>query len=239
MSFYNEYRPHQFSDVLGQEQTVAILKKQAQTGHYHHSYLFFGASGTGKTSTARILASCLNCYSLNGDGEPCGECQSCEAVKELRHWDVIEIDGARFRGIDDVKELAYRAYLSPIGNRKVYILDECQMLTDPAWNGMLKLLEEPPPHLVIILITTDTLKQDHHFEKIPETISSRCQLFPFLKLKAEDIGRKLDLICQREGINLLELYGDEESACKGTQFIIRQACGNMRSAENVLEQISA
>ena len=99
MSFYNRYRPQQFGDVLGQEQVTKILKNQALTGQYHHAYLFFGASGTGKTTTARILAMCLNCFSLNGDGEPCGECQSCEAIKKGSHWDVLEVDGARFRGI--------------------------------------------------------------------------------------------------------------------------------------------
>lgn len=221
MNFYNRYRPHQFSEVIGQEQSVAILKRQAQTGQYHHAYLFFGASGTGKTTTARILAMCLNCYSLNGDGEPCGKCQSCKAVIEGRHWDIFEIDGARFRGIDDVKELAYKAYLAPTGNYKVYIIDECHQLTEPAWNGMLKLLEEPPPHLVIILCTT-------HFEKIPDTISSRCQLYPFTKLKTDDIRQKLEHICRNIGITLDP---------KHIEFIVESSNGNLRSAENILEQI--
>jgi len=221
MSFYQRYRPHQFADVLGQEQVTQILKNQALSGQYHHAYLFFGASGTGKTTTARILAMCLNCYSLNGDGEPCGNCQSCEAIKAGSHWDVLEVDGARFRGIDDVKELAFRAYLAPMGNRKVYIIDECHMLTEPAWNGMLKLLEEPPPHLVLILCTT-------HFEKIPDTITSRCQLYPFTKLTPDQIKRKLEFICQSVGIT---------PDPKHIQFIVEKAGGNMRSAENTLEQV--
>jgi len=221
MSFYNKYRPQQFSELLGQEQVVSILKSQAKAHAYHHAYLFFGASGTGKTTTARILAMCLNCYSLNGDGEPCGKCPSCEAVTEGRHWDVIEIDGARFRGIDDVKELAYKAYLSPFGNKKVYIIDECQMLTEPAWSGMLKLLEEPPPHLAIILCTTD-------FKKIPETIASRCELFPFTKLDGNSIKHKLELIAEREGIS---------PDPKHIQFIVESSSGNMRSAESLLEQV--
>ena len=221
MSFYQQYRPHQFSDVLGQEQVTNILKHQALTGQYHHAYLFSGASGTGKTTTARILAMCLNCQSLNGDGEPCGKCQSCEAVIRNSHWDVIEIDGARFRGIDDIKDLAYRAYLAPLGNRKVYIIDECHMLTEPAWNGMLKLLEEPPPHLAVILCTT-------HCEKIPDTILSRCQLYPFTKLKPENVTQKLEHICQDKGIT---------PDPKHIQFIVEKARGNMRSAENTLEQV--
>jgi len=221
MSFYNTYRPHHFADVLGQEQVVTILKNQAKTRAYHHAYLFFGASGTGKTTTARILAMCLNCTSLDGTGEPCGQCPSCQGIIEGRHWDVLEIDGARFRGIDDVKELAFRAYLSPLGNKKVYLIDECHMLTEPAWNGMLKLLEEPPPHLVIILCTT-------HFEKIPDTISSRCQLYPFTKLKPEQVKQKLELICQNEGITPDGSH---------LNFIVESSGGNMRSAENILEQL--
>jgi len=221
MSFYQEYRPHQFSDVLGQEQVTRILKHQALTGQYHHAYLLFGASGTGKTTTARILAMCLNCQSLNGNGEPCGKCQSCEAIKAGSHWDVIEVDGARFRGIDDIKDLAYRAYLAPLGNRKVYIIDECHMLTELAWNGMLKLLEEPPPHLAVILCTTQ-------FEKIPDTISSRCQLYPFTGLKPENVTQKLEHICQDKGIT---------PDPRHIQFIVEKAGGNMRSAENTLEQV--
>lgn len=221
MSFYQKYRPHRFSEVLGQEQVTGILKNQAKSGSYHHAYLFFGASGTGKTTTARILAMCLNCQSLDGQGEPCGKCQSCEAVTQGRHWDVLEIDGARFRGIDDVKELVFRAYLAPMGKCKVYIIDECHMLTEPAWNGMLKLLEEPPPHLVIILCTT-------HLEKIPDTVTSRCQLYPFSKLKSEQIRQKLEYICQQIGV---------EPDPKHIQFIVESSNGNMRTAENTLEQV--
>lgn len=221
MSFYQKYRPHSFGELAGQGEVVAILQRQAKDHNYHHAYLLFGASGTGKTSTARILSMALNCECMNGTGEPCGECPSCKAIKEGRHWDTLEVDGARFRGIDDVKDLCYKAYFAPFGNRKVYIIDECHMLTEPAFNGLLKLLEEPPPHLVIILCTT-------HFEKIPDTITSRCQLYPFTKLKAQDIIKKLAFICQREGLT---------PDPKHLQFIAESACGNMRSAENTLEQV--
>ena len=221
MSFYQKYRPRQFGDILGQEQAIQILKSQARTGSYHHAYLFHGASGTGKTSAARILAMCLNCEALNSNGEPCGKCQSCEAVIQGRHWDVLEIDGARFRGIEDVKELCYKAYLAPLGKRKVYIIDECHQLTEPAWNGMLKLLEEPQPHLVIILCTTQ-------FQKIPDTIISRCQLYPFTKLKPDQMKTKLETICRSIGIT---------PDPRHLQFIVESAQGNMRTAENTLEQV--
>jgi DNA polymerase-3 subunit gamma/tau len=221
MSFYQTYRPIRFSEVQGQEQVTSILRKQSQTESYHHAYLLFGPSGTGKTTTARILAMSLNCQSRNGDGEPCGQCQSCRLIREGSHWDVLEIDGARFRGIDEVKDLAYRAHLYPMGKRKVYIIDECHQLTEAAWNGMLKLLEEPPQHLVIILCTT-------HLEKIPDTATSRCQMFPFVKLKPDQIRQKLETICQGVGIN---------PDSRHLQFIAESAQGNMRTAENTLEQV--
>ena len=221
MSFYNEYRPHQFRDILGQEQVVKMLTGQAKARNFHHAYLFFGASGTGKTTTARVLASCLNCYSPDPDGEPCGKCWSCEAIARGQHWDCIEIDGARFRGIDDVRDLAYKAYLSPMGKKKVYVIDECHALTEQAWNGMLKLLEEPPPHLVLILCTTD-------FKKIPETIASRCELFPFTKLKPEVVKQKLERICK-----LLGIQPDQGHM----KFVADSSDGNLRKAENMLEQI--
>jgi len=220
MAFYNEHRPRTFDQVLGQDQVTAILKKQAKLWAFHHSYLLFGPSGSGKTTTARILAACLNCYNLDGVGEPCGECQSCRAIFGCKSWDVIEIDGARFRGIEDMKDLCYRAYLCPIGNRKVYVIDEAHQITDAGFNAMLKLLEEPPGHLVLILCTTD-------YGKIPETVSSRCQLYPFKKLKDEDITRKVEMIAGIEGIELDP---------KHLAFIAQTAGGNMRSSENMMEQ---
>lgn len=220
MAFYNEYRPRTYADVLGQDQVTSILKRQTETKSFHHAYLFFGSSGTGKTTTARILASCLNCYNLDGTGEPCGRCQSCKAILAGKSWDVMELDGARFRGIDDIKDLAYKAHFSPIGNKKIYIIDECHQLTETAWNGLLKLLEEPPEHLVLILCTTE-------FTKIPDTVSSRCELFPFKKLKVEDIKGKVEMIAKSHGV---------EIDSRQSEFIAQSSSGNLRTAENILEE---
>lgn len=221
MNFYTKYRPKQFSEILGQDQSVAILKSQAKTQNFHHAYLLYGASGTGKTSTARILAMALNCASMDGMGEPCGKCQNCRLIREGGHWDVHEIDAARFRGIDDIKELCSHAYFYPMASRKVYIIDEAHQVTEAGFNAMLKLLEEPPEHLVMILCTTQA-------DKIPLTVKSRCQLYPFHQLKPAEIKGKLESIAQDQGVELDP---------KHLQFIVESAGGNMRSAENILEQV--
>ena len=220
MNYYNVYRPRAFAEVLGQEHITSILKRQSIANQFSHSYCFYGPSGSGKTSTARILAMALNCLNLK-DGEPCGECPSCQAIIDGRHWDVQEIDGARFRGIDSIKELCYRAYFAPMGKCKVYIIDECHMLTPEAWAAMLKLIEEPPPSLCIILCTTNR-------EAIPDTIVSRCQEYPFDGIKPEAIMQKLKLICQRENLKHEEIT---------ISTIAQMSLGNLRAAENRLQQM--
>jgi len=220
MNLYTRYRPARFEEILGQGQSIQILKNQARARSFHHAYLLYGASGTGKTSTARILAMAFNCPSVDGTGQPCGECPSCHSIRQGRSWDVIEIDAAQFRGIDDVRELKARAYLCPLGNRKVYIIDEAHMLTEQAWSAMLKLLEEPPPHLVVILCTTQA-------DRIPLTVRSRCQHFPFHALKPLEVRGKLERIATDQGVELDPRH---------LQFIVESAAGNMRSAENLLEQ---
>ena len=221
-AFYNTYRPRQFGQVLGQEQSLEILRKQAKLDAFGHAYLLYGPSGTGKTTTARLLAMALNCPAMNGTGEPCGECPSCKTIYEGANWDVFEMDAASQRGIDDIRELKMRAYLSPIGKKKVYIIDEAHALTEPAWNALLKLLEEPPPHLTIILCSTAP-------DKIPLTVKSRCQLYPFHQVAAKHIRAKLTGIIEEWGIEL---------DSKALDFIVESSAGNMRSAENVLEQVT-
>ena len=217
---YEKYRPFQFSQVIGQEKIISVLKAQSRLGEFAHSYLLFGQSGTGKTSVARIMAMAINCTHISdGTGEPCGECQDCLAIRKSKHWDVLEIDSGRFRGIDDVRSLAYKAYLAPmVARKKVYILDECQQLTSDAWNGLLKLLEEPAEHLCLILCTTNGLEDS----KIPETVISRCEMYPFFKLKADGLKAKLKLIAKAEGIEL----GDD-----WFNWVAGFAQGNCRMAE--------
>ncbi len=220
-NLYNKYRPQNFGAVIGQGQVTAILRKQSQLGAWGHSYLFYGASGTGKTTTARILAATLNCTNLNGTGEPCGVCPSCRNTQDGNHWDVLEIDGARFSGVGDCRELAYKLALCPYGNRKIVILDECHRLSPAAWDSLLKIIEEPPPHLIFILCSTEV-------DKIPVTIQSRCQLFEFRPLTVTDIRGKLEAIVREWG---LSVEGD------GLNTIATWAMGNMRQAENRLEQV--
>ena len=182
--FYRKYRPQSFDELAGQEHISRTLLNALKTGKVSHAYLFCGPRGTGKTSTGRILAKAVNCLS-NGSGEPCGTCRMCTAIAEGRALDVIEIDAASNTGVDNIRDLREKVNYAPNEARyKVYIIDEVHMLSTSASNALLKTLEEPPPHAIFILATTET-------HKVLPTIISRCQRFDFHRLSQVDIVKRL------------------------------------------------
>jgi len=220
--FYRKWRPQSLAEVVGQEQVTQTLRNALDSGRVSHAYLFCGPRGTGKTTTGRILAKAVNCLT-NGKGEPCNDCPMCQAIREGRALDVIEIDAASNRGIDEIRELRDRVNYAPNQARyKVYIIDEVHMLTKEASNALLKTLEEPPPYVIFILATTEA-------HKVLPTISSRCQRFDFRRISQADIVSKLTRICSQEGIDM------EPEALR---LIAKSATGSLRDAENLLEQLT-
>jgi DNA polymerase III subunit gamma/tau len=220
---YRKWRPQSLAEVLGQESVTRTLLNAVRSDRVGHAYLFCGPRGTGKTSTGRILAKAVNCLDSR-DGEPCNECEACVSITEGRCLDVIEIDAASNRGVDDIRQLRERVnYASGTVRRKVYIVDEVHMLTDQASNALLKTLEEPPPHVMFILATTE-------FHKVLPTIVSRCQSFHFRRLSLSAIATKLKSVCEREGI---------ETEDEALAAIARSGGGSLRDAENVLQQLIA
>ena len=218
---YRKWRPQTLADVVGQEHVTQTLLNALAQERVAHAYLFCGPRGTGKTSTARILAKAVNCLK-NGRGEPCNDCHICQAVTGGSALDLIEIDAASNRGIDEVRDLRERANYSPSEARfKIYIIDEVHMMTTPAFNALLKTLEEPPPHIIFILATTEA-------HKLPLTIVSRCQRFDFRRISQEATLGRLETICQAEGV---------EPDPWVLRFISRASGGSLRDAENLLEQL--
>ena len=220
--FYRKWRPTRFSDVVGQEHITDTLRRAVLSDRVAHAYLFTGPRGVGKTSTARILAKALNAE-LDSHGDPLPDTDAAVAIDEGRYMDLIEIDAASNRGVNDIRDLRERVLLRPtVGEYKVYIIDEVHMLTTEAFNALLKTLEEPPPQVVMILATTD-------IHRVPATIISRCQRFDFRRLTADDVIGRLMLICDEEKIDcepgVLEL-------------VAQSAWGSLRDAENLLEQLA-
>lgn len=194
-ALYRKWRPRTFDDVVGQTHITDTLKRQVATGRLSHAYLFTGTRGTGKTTCAKILARAVNCEHPV-DGNPCNACNSCRGIENGSILDVLELDAASNNGVDQVRALRDEAVYTPAAVRKrVYIVDEVHMLSTAAFNALLKILEEPPAHLMFILATTE-------LHKVPATIKSRCQQFSFQRILPGDIAQRLLYVAEREGIAL-------------------------------------
>ncbi|AFS77179.1 DNA polymerase III subunit gamma/tau [Gottschalkia acidurici 9a] len=219
-AIYRKFRPRVFDDVLGQEHITTILKNQILNDNIAHAYLFSGTRGTGKTSTARILARAINCID-NKDGNPCNTCEVCEEILDESIMDIVEIDAASNNSVEDIRELRENSKYPPSKCRyKVYIVDEVHMLSKGAFNALLKVLEEPPKHLIFILATTEP-------QKLPATIISRCQRYDFKRVSIEDIVKNMKDICLEIDVNIEE---------KALYLIARNSDGAMRDALSILDQ---
>ena len=219
LALYRKYRPRTFDDVISQEHITTTLKNQLKNGQSSHAYLFTGSRGTGKTTCAKILAKALNCTNLR-DGNPCLECESCKSIDE-DYSDIVEIDAASNNGVDNIRDLKEESFYAPMSGRyKVYIIDEVHMLSIYAFNALLKLIEEPPPHVVFIFATTEV-------HKVPATILSRCQRFEFRRIDINDSIKRLLWVAQQEGKKLTD----------DAAFLISKISeGGMRDALSLLDQ---
>ena len=219
--FYRKWRPSNFSQLVGQEHVSATLRQAIKQSRVSHSYLFCGPRGCGKTTTARIIAKAVNCLDIQ-DGDPCDACANCKSVNGGQFMDIIELDAASNRGIDEIRDIREKVNFSPAqGQRKVYIIDEAHMLTDAASNAFLKTLEEPPPHVIFVLCTTEA-------HRILPTIISRCQRFDFRRISSELIYGRLADITEAEEVSV-----DPEAL----RQVARHSSGSLRDAENLLEQL--
>ncbi len=222
-ALYRKYRPQSFAEVVGQEAVVRTLSNAIGADAVRQAYLFAGPRGTGKTSMARILAKCLNC-AQGPTTTPDGTCHACRAIAAGTSLDVIEMDAASQRGIDDIREIRDRVVLQPVeGHYKVYILDEAHQLTDAAWNALLKLIEEPPPHLVFVFCTTD-------LSKVLPTVRSRCQTFVFQRPSLQDLVKVLRQIADAEGIDAPD---------QALALVARSGRGAYRDAVSTLDQLGS
>ncbi len=222
-TLYRRWRPRRFGGIVGQEPVVRTLRRAIETDRVSHAYLFSGPRGTGKTSTAKVLAMGLNCEK-GPTPEPDGTCESCRAIVGNSSMDVLEMDAASNRGIDEIRDLRDKVNLAPVAGRmKVYIIDEVHMLTAEAFNALLKMLEEPPEHVVFVLATTEK-------HKVLPTIISRCQSFDFRRPSIETLTEKLREISDSENI---------EVEPEALTVIAREGRGSFRDAEGLLDQLSS
>ena len=222
-ALYRKYRPQTFDDVVGQQAVTQTLKTQLVSGHMSHAYLFTGSRGTGKTSCAKILSKAVNCLNPH-NGNPCNVCEACKAIDAGTCMDVLEIDAASNNGVDNVRDLRDDAIYAPSQVKmRVYIIDEVHMLSISAFNALLKIIEEPPEHLLFILATTE-------LHKVPATILSRCQRFSFRRIGQEDIAARLQYVSYQENIDL------DDSAAR---ILARLADGGMRDGLSLLDQVAS
>ncbi|MCH8009493.1 MAG: DNA polymerase III subunit gamma/tau [Chloroflexi bacterium] len=220
---YRKWRPHTFAELAGQAAVSRTLTNAVKSGRVAHAYLFSGPRGTGKTTTGRLLAKAVNCANPK-DGDPCDECESCQAYRQGRALDLVELDAASNRGIDEIRSLREKANFAPAGGQdayKVYLIDEVHMLTEPAFNALLKTLEEPPAHVIFALATTEA-------HKVPSTVVSRCQRFDFRRISVNDVKGRLRVVADGEEFDVPDDALDK---------IARVATGSLRDAINLLEQM--